>query len=498
MRLVSILVLFFASIAAAPSYAAPPVIVVVVDGLRPDYVTPEIMPRLHALGAEGVFAEKHHAVYPTVTRVNSSTFATGVYPAKHGIMGNTIYIPEADPARPLNTGSAGDLMKVQEAFGGALLTYPTVGEVFAADGKKVIACSAGSSGSAYLLNYKVPDGALFHYGLVLPESLRPRVDEVLGPAPEDATPNAPRNARAIDAYFKIGLPDFAPAVTYFWISDPDHTAHAMGMGDPVMVESLRLADVEIGRLIDGLAERGVEANIMVTSDHGFSTHTGEMNVVGPLIAAGLKRSLSSEDVILAGGAIHVNEGGAERVRQIVETLQRTPGVGAIFTAAGEPGSSLGIVPGTLSFDAIHWNHGRSGQILVDAEWTDGANEHGYKGTTSFPGVAGHGAASPWDIRNTFIASGPAFKKRFRSTTPSGNVDIAAMVYRLAEVKAPADIDGRVLEEVLAGGPEALPAETKTHTAEAAWEGGAYRVTLRESIVAGNRYLDFAESSRTTE
>ena len=48
-------------------------LLLVIDGLRPDYVTPEIMPRLHALGQRGIVFEAHHSVFPTVTRVNSSS-----------------------------------------------------------------------------------------------------------------------------------------------------------------------------------------------------------------------------------------------------------------------------------------------------------------------------------------------------------------------------------------------------------------------------------------
>ena len=52
-------------------------LLIVLDGLRPDYVTPELMPNLHALGQRGVVMTRHHAVYPTVTRVNASSISTG-------------------------------------------------------------------------------------------------------------------------------------------------------------------------------------------------------------------------------------------------------------------------------------------------------------------------------------------------------------------------------------------------------------------------------------
>ena len=63
-------------------------LVIVVDGLRPDYVTPEVMPRLSRLGQRGIVFRAHHSVFPTVTRVNGASFVTGSYPETHGLMGN--------------------------------------------------------------------------------------------------------------------------------------------------------------------------------------------------------------------------------------------------------------------------------------------------------------------------------------------------------------------------------------------------------------------------
>jgi predicted AlkP superfamily pyrophosphatase or phosphodiesterase len=48
-------------------------LLIVLDGLRPDYVTPSVMPNLHALGQRGVVFANHHSVFPTVTRVNASS-----------------------------------------------------------------------------------------------------------------------------------------------------------------------------------------------------------------------------------------------------------------------------------------------------------------------------------------------------------------------------------------------------------------------------------------
>jgi len=162
------------------------VLLIVLDGCRPDYVTPDVMPNVHALGQRGVVCTNHHAVYPTVTRVNSTSFATGCYPAKHGLMGNAVYFPSVDPDKGFSTGSAENLIRIAEAIDERLVTRPSIAEVLEQHGKKYLAVSSGSSGSAYLLNHMVRGGGLINVDLVLPESLQATVDEVLGPVPDEA------------------------------------------------------------------------------------------------------------------------------------------------------------------------------------------------------------------------------------------------------------------------------------------------------------------------
>src|SRR5574339_444204 len=100
-------VLVAALMAAAPacsSRAPSRHLLIVVDGLRPDYVTPDIMPALTALAKRGVVFNRHHSVYPTVTRVNASSISTGAYPETHGLMGNSVFFPRVEPGAFLDTG----------------------------------------------------------------------------------------------------------------------------------------------------------------------------------------------------------------------------------------------------------------------------------------------------------------------------------------------------------------------------------------------------------
>src|SRR5919204_3302122 len=122
-------------------------LLIVLDGLRPDYVTPDLMPNLHALGRRGVVFAKHHAVFPTVTRVNAASIVTGAYPSRHGLMGNSVYFPQVDPRRFLDTGDYDNLIRIDEATHHELLTAPTLSEILQPSGKRVLAAGAGSTGA---------------------------------------------------------------------------------------------------------------------------------------------------------------------------------------------------------------------------------------------------------------------------------------------------------------------------------------------------------------
>ena len=487
---------FAVAAAAAPTPAPHTQLVIVVDGLRPDYVTTALMPRLTAIGRRGVVFTAHHSVYPTVTRVNASSMVTGAYPETHGLLGNTVYIPAVNATKGLDTGERENLEAIARADA-PLLTAPSLGEILPAAGKTIFASGSGSSGAAFLLDHPVGTGAIVHQDFTRPASLAPHVLATLGPAPEKAMPNAALNKRAVDALLTIGLKERHPDLAMIWISDPDHTAHNKGIGSPAMLESLRLADAQIGRIEDALKARGLAAstNVIVVSDHGFSTHSARLRLAA--LVAPFARPLpdGSPDIVVAEGAVHFRvPAEPSRVAAIVEMLQHRPEVGAIFTRPRPGGGAEGIVPGTLSFDVVRWNHPRSAEILVSANWNGDKNDAGFPGTTTASGVAGHGATSPFDVHATLIAVGPDIRERAVSDVPTSNADLAPTLLRLLGVKIPASMTGRVIEEALRGGPAAVPAVAHV-TESAASADGEYVVTAHLSKAAGRTYLDFTDVRR---
>ena len=310
-------------------------LVIVVDGLRPDYVTPEVMPRLVRLGQRGVVFNAHHSVFPTVTRVNAAAIATGAYPEAHGLLGNTVYVPTVNATRGLDTGSRENLEAIAQ-LDGRLLTARSLGEILQQAGKKVLVVGSGTSGAALLLNHTVGNGAILHHDYTRPPELAARVLEKLGPPPARAMPNAAQNRRAVDAYLTLGLQEIHPDVTLMWISDPDTTAHTRGMGAGPTRDALTLVDREIGRIEDTLKAQGLldRTNLVITSDHGFSTHTATLKLAALVDPFVRPMPDGSPDIVVAEGAIHFRGGAdAVRVAAIVAALQRRPEVGRDFHAA---------------------------------------------------------------------------------------------------------------------------------------------------------------------
>ena len=264
-------------------------------------------------------------------------------------------------------------------------------------------------------------------------------------------------------------------------------------------------DRQIGRIEDTLRQRGLldTTNILVVSDHGFSTHTGEMRLAA--LVAPFARSLpdGTPDIVVTEGA--VNFRGVKdpaRVQAVVAALQKRPEVGAIFTRPDGPGSAQGVVPGTLSFNVARWNHPRAAEILVSGNWTRNTNAAGFPGTTTQGGVAGHGTSSPFDIHNTLLAAGHDIRERATSAVPTSNVDIAPTLLRLLGMPVPPTMTGRVIDEALRSGRGPAPGAAGGPTApstrrdvSARLSDGSYRVDAHVSVVGESRYLDETEVVR---
>lgn len=497
-----------------PSKAALHV-VLVLDGLRPDSINPSDTPNLYRLKTEGVTFANSHSVFPTVTRVNGTAIGSGSYPERNGIMGNRIYIPEVDPKAAFNNDDAGKLLMM----GDHIVTTTGLAEILQKNGEKFVVVSSGSSGGALLVAPRSPEGmglalsAGFH-GIDASGQLKPAIDEVIkrfGAAPHKGGAKDNHMAPvswAMNVLDEYVLPELKPRVVVSWMTEPDHSQHGHGPGSPQAVEAIRNDDAEIGKLLAKLASLGLadRTDIIVVSDHGFSTTDHEVNVAGELRQAGFPTLEDGGDIVLASSGqemnVHVKDRDPKRIAAIVEFLQRQPWCGVIFTAHGGGAPHEGRVPGTFSLEYAHLGgHARSPDIAFTFPWSSAANRFGVrgmdysivtKGATMAVSVdtANHGGIGPFTVTNTMLAWGPDYKRGIVDRAPAANVDVAPTILHLLGLQqAASGMQGRALTEAMVGGPDEEQVPVETHALRVA--SGNYRAVLQASEVDGRRYIDKA-------
>jgi predicted AlkP superfamily pyrophosphatase or phosphodiesterase len=497
-------------------------LVLVLDGLRPDSITPEETPNLWRLRQEGVDFPNSHAVFPTVTRVNATAIATGTYPDRNGIFGNSLYVRAVDPNRAFSNDDHRNLFRLDEATGGQMVLVKGLGEILAERGKRLAAVSSGSTGSALLLNRRAPDGigvlinGYWDQGVAgYPPAVSDAVLGRFGAAPARGGAKDPYDAAVAwteGVLRDYVLPELKPDVVINWLTEPDHIQHGIGAGSPEARASIRADDAEVGLILKRLDALGLagSTNIIVVSDHGFGHSAFGVNTTAELIKAGLKGGADSDDVVIASSGqtllLHVKDHDPALIHRLTKFLQAQDWAGVLFTA-GRPGTASvpveGVEPGTFALELIHMaNAERGPDIVVTFPWSSAPGPFGVPGTdsTEIAGQTGplagtqgnHGSMSPWTVHNTFIAWGVDFKHGTTVRTPVSNVDVTPTLLALLGLDQDATLprfDGRAIAEALADGPdqEQVPMWTTTHIT--ATPDGTYRAAIQISEVGTQRYVD---------
>ena len=499
-------------------------IVLVLDGLRPDAITPEDTPNLWRLRQEGVNFTNSHSVFPTVTRVNATAIGTGTLPARNGIVGNSQYVRAVDPNHAFVNDNHKNLLRLDQVTGGGMVLVKTLGEILAERGKLLAAVSSGSTGSGLLTNARAPQGAgvlingYWEPGVrvAFPDAVNDEVRHRFGPAPLK-----PETSEAQDAAVtwtqsvlrEYVLAELKPDAVINWLTEPDHMLHVNGAGSPQARASIRNDDTEIGLLLKRLDSLGRSrtTNVIVVSDHGFGHSAFGVNVTADLVKAGLKAGPDSDDVVLASSGqtqlLHVKDHDRAHIHRITDFLKTQEWTGVLFTAGRSDSEGAapieGIEPGTFSTNLIHLDHPERGpDIVLTFPWSSAKNAFGVPGTdyTDTRGATGplkgnagnHGSMSPWTVHNTFFAWGVDFKRGATVHTPVSNVDIAPTLIALLGLDRDADLprfDGRAIMEAFADGPDEEQVATKTTTYFTATPDGAFRAAIQVSEVGGERYLD---------
>ena len=305
-------------------------VLVVLDGLRGDLVTEVFTPNLHRLAMRARWYPDHRSVFPSATRVNSASLATGCFPAAHGLHGNVIALDEGDGLVPVPVGPPTFRERLRRATG-RTLRRPTLSERLREHGG-VASWLNSSPGAAHMQD---PDG----HGLLLHRSgsYRPGFVPVDGSEHLDVTYDA-RGDRETTHRFCAAL--VAPggfALHTLWLCEPDHSQHVMELGSAEHRALLRTADANVADVVAAvgrLRDRGDEVLLIVCSDHGHETTDQVIPVEALLVEAGLKADAGSSDVVFAssgmGALVYLSGHASSRRDDIADWLERQSWCGPVF------------------------------------------------------------------------------------------------------------------------------------------------------------------------
>jgi arylsulfatase A-like enzyme len=468
------------------------VLIAAFDGLQPSQVRPDLAPTISRLAREGVTFARHHAVYPTVTRVNAASMVTGRHPGGHGLHGNTLVIPEWQPHRAI-PALAPELGAVATATGRVLLA-PTLGEMLRPHGLAFGTVVGGTSGNAYVQHPHADrvGGAILHPEFTLPAAHHAPMVARFGAWPPKRSPELGRIRQATDVLLGYLLPEVDPDVALVWFPEPDTSQHAAGVGAPPALEALAAADAELGRILAELGRRGVEPDVLVVSDHGYSTVARRIQIESVVREAGFPSGEAPGGVTVAanGGTtlFYVRDSDAGVLERLTGWLVAQPWAGALV-AGRKDGAALGLLPG----DLVGLAGPRAPDVVLSFRWEPGRADS----AEGAPGLGTHGSGSPHELRCVLIARGPSFREQLVSELPSGNVDVAPTVLRLLGVTTDAALDGRPLVEGLRAVADRPPEAVTSHHYEAPCRIGSASVVHRAVVesVGPARYVASLSADR---
>jgi len=502
--------------AAEASSESRHVVLVVWDGMRPDFVSEQNTPTLWRLAKDGVVFHNHHAVYLSATNVNGTALATGVYPGHSGIIANHEYRPAIDKQKPIDVEIPEVVQKGDEISGGKYIAVPTIAELVQAAGRQTAIATAKTVGlllDRHVKGARAKDCVTLFAGHGLPTSAVDPIVAALGPFP---TLPGERDAWMTKALMDFLWRDQVPAFSLLWLSEPDDTQHKTAPGSKEAFAAIKSSDENLAQVLAALDRHHARetTDLFVVSDHGFSTIERAIDLRKILSRAGFnvleefKNEPKSGDIMMVGGGgsvlFYIVQHDAVVMRRLVEFLQQSDFAGVTFTK--------GPMEGTFTLDEAKIDPPKAGDtpdVVLSFRWNENKNQFGVPGMIDADwqrraGKGTHATLSRFEMHNTLVASGPDFRRGQTDELPSGNVDLAPTILRILGITPPHSIDGRVLSEVMVksasrtdssrgeidnGIKQTLKPETGTIGAAKNFPSGNWRQSLQISRVGSTMYLE---------
>jgi hypothetical protein len=400
------LVLPTASLHAQPPQQHQPVLLISIDGMRPDYVTGADehhlrIPTLRHILTTGTFADGVIGVLPTVTYPSHTTLITGVWPKEHGILNNQRFDPErklsgawywyADQIKVPTLWSAAH----DAGLGTASVGWPVTVDATSIDYDLPEYWRTPSLGVP-----ANPDDRFLMNAISRPDGEIARISERTGTPYMMGNDTSLAGDEVKTIYALDILQQHRPQFMTIHLSSLDEEEHFHG---PFSTE----ADADLEGL-DGMVQRLVakelsiypNAVIAIVSDHGFAPVEHDVNLAIPFLQAGLiqtGKSLFGTTVVTSWQAepwpsgcvapimLHDPADAATRtkVEQLLQHLSADPANGIEAVLDHSATTQLGGFPDAaflVTFKTGYCNGGALTGALVSPSLEKGA--HGYNIATT--------------------------------------------------------------------------------------------------------------------
>lgn len=364
--------------------ANQPLILISIDGFRPDYLQRGVSPVLNQLAQQGASAAVMRPSFPSVTFPNHYTLVTGLRPDQHGIVANTM----EDPLIP---GVRFALSK-REAVTDR--RWWDMAEPFWVTAEK----AGVKTGTMFWPGSEADiQGVRPSQWAVFDEKMSPdtRVDTLLG---------------------WLDLPaEQRPRLLTLYFDQVDHAGHDFGPDSPQIAQAVAEVDAALGRLRAGLQQRGLQANLVIVSDHGMSAVSDQRVIrLNQLLADNQFRTITT-------GPFAGIELTAETAAQAEKALLGKHEHMECWRKSE--------IPARLEFGSNR----RVPAVFCLAEpgWQIVANEKAK--LRSSGGAHGYDNLAP-DMAALFIANGPAFRAGAQIAELQ-NVDVYPLLMQVAGVPA---------------------------------------------------------------
>lgn len=444
------------------THLADHVIVAVFDGLRADMVRPELTPNILRLAARGTWFREARSVFPSVTRVATTSVATGAPPAVHGIVGNAFYHADVLPDRVFDTSKAADIALAQAFHEGRFVTADSFGDQLARAGRRLAVVHTGSAGSAHLISPRARANGHWTFSVhgvdhtQTPEAVLEVVSR-FGPLPERALPRHPDIAYAAQVMVEHVLPSL-PDAALIWFNEPDTTFHYRDIGHADSLAVLRAADAAFGRILDWVEARQNADRwaVIAASDHGQISTSGIIPVADRArqagFAVGQKDRLAGNEFVMTGGRngeVRLLNADPDRLEAIAAWLMEQPEISHVFSRARN--DVQGTVVGTFAFDVVDNHHPRQPDLAFVLRALDQEDAYGLPGKGLMTpgdvplGGGMHGGLHRGELNTVLVLGVPDLDDHGVVTRrPAGLVDIGPTVLDLLGVPSAPTMTGTSL------------------------------------------------------